>query len=207
MRDDILNFLDEKFPNARCELVYKTKFQLLIAIVLSAQTTDLKVNKVTPILFGKYQTINDLAYAKLEDVSSILLPLGLANAKAKNIIATAKIILEKYDGNIPATKEELISLPGVGVKTANVYLAEGLGINAFAVDTHVMRVSRRLRISESDNPVKIEEDLKEFFSGMNWIKLHHQFIFFGRYFCTAKKPECGNCKLKKYCKEHQNKYL
>ena len=199
MRDDILNFLDEKFPNARCELVYKTKFQLLIAIVLSAQTTDLKVNKVTPILFEKYPTIKDLADARLEDVFGILLPLGLANAKAKNIIATTKIILEKYDGNIPATKEELISLPGVGVKTANVYLAEGLGINAFAVDTHVMRVSKRLGISESDNPIKIEEDLKEFFSGMNWIKLHHQFIFFGRYFCKAKNPNCNECKLKKHC--------
>ena len=125
--------------------------------------------------------------------------------KAKNIIKTAKIILEKYNENIPTTKEELTLLPGVGVKTANVYMAEGLGINAFAVDTHVMRVSRRLGISESDNPVKIEEDLKQFFKDMNWIKLHHQFIFFGRYFCKAKKPECENCKLIKYCIMHQNK--
>ena len=204
MRKDILDFLDEKFPNAKCELVYKTKFQLLIAVVLSAQTTDLKVNKVSPILFEKYPEIIDLAQANVDEVASILLPLGLANAKAKNIIATANIILEKYDGNIPSSKEELTSLPGVGVKTANVYMAEGLGINAFAVDTHVMRVSRRLGISESDNPVKIEEDLKQFFAGMNWIKLHHQFIFFGRYFCKAKNPECINCKLRKYCIIHKN---
>ena len=200
MKQEILDFLDEKFPNARCELVYKTKFQLLIAVVLSAQTTDAKVNKITPILFTKYPTINDLANANIEDVVEILLPLGLANAKAKNIIATAKVILEQYDGNIPPMKEELIKLPGVGVKTANVYLAEGLGINAFAVDTHVSRVSRRLGISDSDNPVVIEEDLKKFFHEMNWIKLHHQFIFFGRYFCKAKNPECHNCKLKKYCR-------
>ena len=199
MKQDILNFLDEMFPNARCELHYKTKFQLLIAIVLSAQTTDLKVNLVTPILFEKYPTITDLANAKIEEVIVILNPLGLANNKAKNIIATAKVIMEKYHGDIPSTKEELVELPGVGVKTANVYMAEGLGINAFAVDTHVSRVSNRLGISKSDNPIKIEEDLKEFFHDMNWIKLHHQFIFFGRYFCKAKKPECNNCKLKKYC--------
>ena len=200
MREDILNFLDEMFPNARCELHYETKFQLLIAIVLSAQTTDLKVNNVTPILFSKYPTIKDLATANEKDVFNILLPLGLANNKAKNIIKTAKIILEKYKENIPTTKEELVMLPGVGVKTANVYMAEGLGINAFAVDTHVSRVSQRLGISDSDNPLVIEEDLKKFFAGMNWIKLHHQFIFFGRYFCKAKKPECNNCKLKEYCR-------
>lgn len=198
-KQDILNFLDEKFPNARCELHYKTKFELLIAIILSAQTTDLKVNMITPILFKKYPTISALAYANVVEVIDILKPLGLANNKAKNIIATAKVILEIYNENIPSTKEELVSLPGVGVKTANVYMAEGLGINAFAVDTHVSRVSNRLGISKSDNPLKIEEDLKEFFCDMNWIKLHHQFIFFGRYFCKAKKPECNNCKLKKYC--------
>lgn len=198
-KQDILNFLDEKFPNARCELHYKTKFELLIAIILSAQTTDLKVNMITPILFKKYPKISDLANANMEEVIEILNPLGLANNKAKNIIATAKAIHEIYNENIPSTKEELVSLPGVGVKTANVYMAEGLGINAFAVDTHVSRVSNRLGISKSDNPIKIEADLKEFFHGMNWIKLHHQFIFFGRYFCKAKKPECNNCKLKKYC--------
>ena len=199
MRQDILNFLDELFPNARCELHYKTKFQLLIAIILSAQTTDLKVNMITPILFEKYPAISDLANANVEEVCDILNPLGLANNKAKNIIATANVILEKYNGNIPSVKEELVLLPGVGVKTANVYMAEGLGINAFAVDTHVSRVSNRLGISKSDNPIKIEDDLKDFFAGMNWIKLHHQFIFFGRYFCKAKKPECNKCKLRKYC--------
>ena len=150
-------------------------------------------------IYEEFVTINDLANANIEEVIQILNPLGLANNKAKNIIATAKALIEKYDGNIPVTKEELIELPGVGVKTANVYMAEGLGINAFAVDTHVARVSNRLGISKSENPVKIEEDLKLYFHDMNWIKLHHQFIFFGRYFCKAKKPECHKCKLKKYC--------
>ena len=200
MKQDILNFLDEKFPDARCELHYKTKFQLLVAVVLSAQTTDAKVNKITPILFSKYPTIKDLALASLDEVVEILMPLGLANAKAKNIINLANIIFDKYNENIPSNKEDLILLPGVGVKTANVYMAEGLGINAFAVDTHVSRVSRRLGISDSDNPIVIEEDLKKFFHDMNWIKLHHQFIFFGRYFCKAKNPECNDCKLKKYCR-------
>lgn len=200
MKEEILNFLDEMFPNARCELHYETKFQLLIAIVLSAQTTDLKVNKVTPILFNKYKTIKELAMANEDDVIEILMPLGLAKSKAKNIIKTANILIDKYNEQIPSTKEELIMLPGVGVKTANVYMAEGLGINAFAVDTHVSRVSQRLGISNSDNPIIIEEDLKKFFAGMNWIKLHHQFIFFGRYFCKAKKPECNKCKLREYCR-------
>ena len=199
MKQDILNFLNELFFDAHCELKYENKFQLLIAIVLSAQTTDVKVNNVTPILFEKYPTIKALSEAEITEVSQILNPLGLANAKAKNIIATAKCLLEKYDGNIPVTKEELTSLPGVGIKTANVYMAEGLGINAFAVDTHVGRVSNRLGISNSPNPEKIEEDLKIFFANENWIKLHHQFIFFGRYFCKAKNPSCNKCKLKKYC--------
>ena len=199
MRQAILNYLDEMFPNARCELHYETHFQLLIAIVLSAQTTDMKVNKVTPVLFSKYKEVIDLANANLVDVTEILMPLGLANNKAKNIIATAKIIHSKYNGEIPKTKEELTQLPGVGIKTANVFMAEGLGINSFAVDTHVLRVSRRLGITRSDNPVIVEGDLKVFFKDMNWIKLHHQFIFFGRYFCKAKNPSCQECKLKRYC--------
>lgn len=200
MKNDILNFLDEKFPNARCELFYNNKFELLIAIVLSAQTTDAKVNSITPSLFNKYNTIESLANANLNEVIEILKPLGLANAKAQNIIKTAQIIHEKYHDIIPVAHEELVTLPGVGNKTSNVFRAEGLGINAFAVDTHVSRVSYRLGLTNSKDPDKIEEDLKEYFSGMNWIKLHHQFIFFGRYFCKAKNPECNNCKLKKYCR-------
>ena len=199
MRDDILAFLDELFPNARCELTYRNHFELLIAIILSAQTTDAKVNKVTPVLFGKYPTVYDLANALVLDVTLILNSLGLANMKARNIISCANHLVDRFNGEIPSNKDELISLPGVGGKTANVFMAEGLGINAFAVDTHVSRVSLRLNISKSSNPDIIERDLKNFFPNDNWIKLHHQFIFFGRYFCKAKKPECNRCKLKKYC--------
>ena len=195
---DIKNFLDELFLNARCELNYTNHFELLVAIVLSAQTTDLKVNKVTPVLFSKYPTINDLATSQLEDVVNILNPLGLANNKGKNIIKLANEILKL--GEIPHNQEGLEALPGVGRKTANVFLAEGLGINRFAVDTHVSRVAYRLKITDSLDPKVIETDLMKFFEGDNWIKLHHQFIFFGRYFCLARKPECNNCKLKKYCR-------
>ena len=199
MRQDILTYLDEMFPNAHCELIYKNHFELLIAISLSAQTTDAKVNKITPILFAKYPNALSLSNANIDDVIDILMPLGLAKNKSKNIINTSKILVEKYNGNVPHTKEELISLPGVGVKTANVFMAEGLGINAFAVDTHVSRVAQRLGISKSSNPLVIEEDLKKYFNEEDWIKIHHQFIFFGRYFCKAKNPECNNCKVKKYC--------
>ena len=199
MREEILNYLDEMFPNAHCELLYNNHFELLVAISLSAQTTDAKVNKITPILFDKFPTPNKLSDANIDDVIEILMPLGLAKTKSKNIINLSKILVDKYEGNIPHTKEELTSLPGVGVKTANVFLAEGLKVNAFAVDTHVSRVAQRLGISKSDNPIVIEEDLKRYFNENDWIKLHHQFIFFGRYFCKAKNPECNNCKVKKYC--------
>lgn len=197
-QQDILNFLDELFPNAHCELVYNNHFELLIAIILSAQTTDVKVNNITPILFSKYPTISDLANANISDVKEILMPLGLANAKANNIVKTAKIILANGE-IIPSLKEDLVKLPGVGGKTANVFLAEGLGVNAFAVDTHVSRVSNRLGISKSNDPYIIEKDLMKFFENKDWVKLHHQFIFFGRYFCKAKKPNCLECKLKEHC--------
>ena len=196
MRDKILNYLDELFPDAHCELLYNNKFELLIAIVLSAQTTDAKVNKITPILFSKYPNPSDLANAELENVIDILRPLGLAKTKAKNIIATAKMLENK---DVPNTREELMMLPGVGRKTANVFLAEGLKINAFAVDTHVLRVSNRLKITKSDDPLVVEKDLTNFFKEEDWIKLHHQFIFFGRYFCKAKNPNCKECKLKEHC--------
>ena len=196
MKDIIKNYLDELFPNAHCELIYHNHFELLIAIVLSAQTTDNKVNSITPILFKKYPTINSLANANLEDVISILKPLGLANNKAKNIIATANILKDK---ELPQSREELVKLPGVGRKTANVFLAEGLKINAFAVDTHVSRVAYRLGITKSNDPLIIEKDLTTLFLEEDWIKLHHQMIFFGRYFCKAKNPNCNECKLKEHC--------
>ena len=176
-KEFIVNTLQEMFPNASCELVYHNNFELLISIILSAQTTDKKVNSVTPLLFDKYPDAYKLMDADIKTVASIIRILGLANTKAKNIILTAKMLVEKYDGNIPNTKAELVKLAGVGVKTANVYMAEGLGMNAFGVDTHVLRVSNRLGISKSKNPLVVEADLINFFPNENWAKLHIQFIF------------------------------
>ena len=198
-KEFIVNTLQEMFPNASCELVYHNNFELLISIILSAQTTDKKVNSVTPLLFSKYPDAYKLMDADIKTVASIIRILGLANTKAKNIILTAKMLVEKYDGNIPNTKAELVKLAGVGVKTANVYMAEGLGMNAFGVDTHVLRVSNRLGISKSKNPLVVEADLINFFPNENWAKLHIQFIFFGRYHCTSRNPKCANCKFIRYC--------
>ena len=198
-KDYVIQVLNELYPNAFCELIYHNHYELLVAIMLSAQTTDKAVNKVTPILFSNYPTIESLSNANFADVLPIIKKIGLANSKTKNIIQMAQMLEEKYQGKIPCTKEELIKLPGVGTKTANVYLAVGLGVNAFAVDTHVLRVANRLGISKSDNPLQVEKDLMSFFADENWIRLHHQFIFFGRYHCKAKNPVCDACKFNEYC--------
>ena len=196
----IIDQLEIMFPNARCELHYKTKFQLLIAIILSAQTTDLKVNIITPILFEKYKTIKDLAEANIEDVKEIIKPIGMTNTKAKNIVSIAKMIHYNHHDNVPQTKEDLLKLPGVGVKTINVMFAEGFKIPAFPVDTHINRIAKRLKFAFiSDDVSDVERKLKKKIPEELWIQMHHSMIFFGRYFCKAKNPECHNCKLKKYC--------
>lgn len=196
----IQDYFDELLPNAHCELTYFNDYSLLIAIMLSAQTTDAKVNKITPILFNKYITLQDLSNANLYEVEEILKPLGLFHNKAVNVISIAKDLINKFDGKVPISKEELTSLKGVGIKTANVYRAEFLKIPEFPVDTHVRRVSLRLNLTKSNDVAVIEEDLKRLFDEENWIKLHHQFIHFGRYYCKAISPKCDGCKLKDFCK-------
>lgn len=195
----ILNTLQEMYPDAHCELNYNNHYELLVAIILSAQTTDKSVNLISKILFEKYPTWDSLSKAIKEDVVNIINPLGLASRKAINIVETAKIIVAKYDGNIPMEITKLKELPGIGFKTATVFLAEAFQINHFGVDTHVARVSKRLGLTKEEKPEKISCDLEEFFEGERFDKLHHQFIFFGRYHCKAKKPDCKNCKLKEYC--------
>jgi len=198
--------LDEMYPNAHCELNYKTFFQLLIAVMLSAQTTDNSVNKVTPKLFELFPTPFDLANAKLEDVENCIKSLGLYKNKSKNLIEMSKIIVEKYNGNIPSNKEELINLPGVGIKTASVVLVEGYKIPAFPVDTHVERISKRLGIApEKASAINVMEKLMKKYSSDKWGKLHHQMIFFGRYTCKAQKPNCHECKLIEQCRYLKNK--
>ena len=192
--------LDELYPDARCELNHRNHFELLVAVVLSAQTTDERVNSVTPFLFKKYPDARRLSKADLKDVEDIIKPIGLYHNKAVNIIKLADMLTEYYGGEVPSEREDLESLPGVGRKTANVILSNCFDVPAFAVDTHVSRVSKRLGIAEKDDdPNKIEEKLMNYFPEKYWGKLHHQFIFFGRYKCKAAKPECSDCPLKKIC--------
>ncbi|MCK5731593.1 MAG: endonuclease III [Tenericutes bacterium] len=190
------------FPNAKCELNYYKDYELLIAIMLSAQTTDVSVNKVTETLFSKYHSIEAFAKASISDLEYDIKRIGLFRNKSKNLKRIAEIVVEDHNSKIPNTQEDLEHLPGVGRKTANVFLAEYYHIPRIAVDTHVSRVSKRLGlVSENDNPTKIEEKLKKHYDESVWISLHHKFIFFGRYFCKAKKPNCSECPVIKYCKK------
>lgn len=198
--NELVSYLNELFPNARCELVHKNVFELLIAVMLSAQTTDVSVNKVTPKLFEQYPTCYDLAKADYSKVCEIIKPIGIYKNKANSIIETSKELVEKYNGIVPYTIEELTTLKGVGRKTASVVLIEGFNIPAFPVDTHIKRIANRLGLSNSDDANVVEQDLRKFFDENLWIKLHHQIIFFGRYFCTARNPKCSECKIQKYCK-------
>lgn len=192
------------FPNAGCELNYKKDYELLIAIMLSAQTTDQSVNKVTKVFFDKYHSLREISEAPITDLENTIRNLGLFRNKAKNLQKMAIKIFEKYSGSIPKTQENLESLPGVGRKTANVYLAEMHHIPRIAVDTHVSRVSIRLGFAKAgSNPKDIENKLMKLYPQDLWISLHHKLIFFGRYFCTARKPNCKECPIIEYCKMPQ----
>ncbi|MBR5369905.1 MAG: endonuclease III [Bacilli bacterium] len=195
-------YLDELFSNPKCELNYNNDYELLIAIVLSAQSTDKRVNTVTPIIFSKYNSLKALKKACLEDLESIIRPVGSFRKKASYIKNIAIILDESYNGVVPKNRDELIKLPGVGRKTANVFLSEFYNIPCIAVDTHVERVSKRLKLaSKNDDPLKIEKKLEKYFSKEDWAKRHLQLVLFGRYYCKAIKPECNTCKLKDICIE------
>lgn len=190
------------FPEAHGELNYETPFQLLIAVILSAQATDVSVNKVTPALFEVFPTPETLAEAPLEEITEKIRTIGLFRNKAKNIKACAQQLLEKFDGQVPQTREELILLPGVGRKTANVVLGDAFDIPAIAVDTHVERVSKRLRICKLNaNVIEVEETLMRKVPEELWVKTHHTMIFFGRYHCIARSPKCEKCPLLDMCQE------
>lgn len=198
--NEIIKYLDELFPNPRCELNYQKDYELLIAVMLSAQTTDKRVNMVTDTLFKKYPDLNSLATANQKDLINIIKPIGTYQKKSENIISIAKALLEKKNGIVPNDREFLESLNGVGRKTTNVVLSNLYNENCIAVDTHVSRVSKRLGIAdENDNVTVIEEKLNNFFPKEKLGRLHHQLVLFGRYHCKASKPECQNCKLKHIC--------
>lgn len=197
---NIQSFLDEKYPNVGCELKYKTDYELLIAVMLSAQTTDVAVNGVTAILFSKYNSLEKLNSASLKAIEDIIHPIGLYKNKAVRLKEIVSVLLEKFSGKVPSDKDELMTLPGVGNKTASVVRAEIFKIPEFPVDTHVLRISKRLNLAKKDDePIDAETRLKKTFEKENWIKLHHQFIHFGRTICKAQKPLCEHCKLSEFC--------
>ncbi len=188
----------EHYKGSKTELKYKNDYELLIDIILSAQCTDKRVNIITPALFEKYPDIDSLAKADLEDVKEIIKSCSFFNNKAKNIIEMAKKVKNEYNGKIPREHKELIKLPGVGNKTANVFLIELEGANKMAVDTHVFRVTHRLGITDAKNVTETEKDLvKAFKTDLN--ELHQAFVLFGRYICTAKNPKCDKCFVTDFC--------
>ncbi len=194
--------LDTLFPKPRCELIYHTDYELLMAIVLSAQSTDKRVNMVMPILMEKYPSLEKLKEAKIEDLESIIRPVGSFRRKAFYIKEIARIVWDEYNGVVPKEREILETFPGVGRKTINVFLSEYYDIPAIGVDTHVERVSKRLGLaSKNDDVLKIENKLMKVFPKEKWARLHLQLVLFGRYHCKAIKPECSNCKLIDICKE------
>ena len=200
--EEILEHLDEMFPDAHCELNHRNAFEMAVAVILSAQTTDASVNRVTPALFEKYPDAASLAEADLSDIEQTIASLGLYRNKARSIKGFARAVSKEYDGIVPSTMKELTTLPGVGRKCANVIMSECWGLPALAVDTHVSRIARRLRLAKEDDGVDdIERKLKRRVPRERWTKTHHQMIFFGRYRCHARNPECTDCPFTGVCRE------
>ena len=201
----IIDYLDELYPDARCELNYKKDYELLIATVLSAQCTDKRVNEVTKVLWQKYD-IFSLAKADRKEIERIIRPVGSFTKKASYLISIAQSLVKDYNGTVPNNREYLESLPGVGRKTCNVVLSNLYDLPAIAVDTHVERVSKRLRLAyQKDSVWQVEQKLMKKLPKEKWSRLHHQLVLFGRYNCKAMKPECDECKLKNYCSYYQKK--
>jgi len=199
----ILSYLEEMFPNPKCELEYTKDYELLIAVALSAQTTDKKVNSVTKVLFEKYPSLNDLKNASVEDIHFIIKATGFKK-KAFFVKEIATILVDKYNGAVPSVREDLESLPGVGRKTANVVLSELFNVPAIAVDTHVERVSKRLGIAKYNDSVQdVEKKIMRKFPKEQWCKLHLQLVLFGRYKCKAINPDCLDCKFRELCKNRR----
>ena len=202
MTSRVEEYLDYLFPNPKCELNYNTDYELLIAIMLSAQSTDKRVNSVTPIIFNRYSTLEALKDASISDLEDIIRPVGSFRKKAAYTKEIARILVDEFNGQVPTDREKLESFPGVGRKTVNVFLSEFYNYPAIAVDTHVERVSKRLKLAAlNDDVLKIEKKLMKKFDKSLWAKRHLQLVLFGRYHCKAVKPECDNCRLKDICRE------
>jgi endonuclease-3 len=196
----ILKALDDLYPAATCALHHKNAWQLLVATILSAQCTDKRVNEVTPGLFAKYPRIEDFANANQAELAQDIRQTGFFNNKSKSLIGAARAVLTKFDGQVPRTMEEMLTVPGAARKTANVVLGTAFGIpSGVVVDTHVQRVSRRLDLTKHEEPVKIEQDLMKTLPQDRWILFSHQVIHFGRNICEARKPKCPECPLDPIC--------
>ena len=199
----LFSYLDEKYPDAHCELVYSKDYEFLMAVMLSAQTTDKSVNQATAVLFKKYPTLEALASADLDDVRFIIRHLGMFQIKAQNLIKITNILLKQYGGKVPTDPDALLAMPGVGNKTKNCVLGELYNEPLLAVDTHMQRVAKRLGIAdEKDSVEKIEQKYMSIIPRERVVKTNHQIIWFGRYFCKAMSPECAKCKIKEFCKNH-----
>lgn len=199
-KEIFVNYLKEMFPNPKCELQFNSNFQLLVAVILSAQCTDKRVNMVTKEMFKKYPNCQDYANMEIETLERIIKPCGFYHNKAKSIIETSKTLLEKYNGEVPQDFDELQSLRGVGRKTANVMHSVAFNKDAIAVDTHVFRVSNRVGLVNTKTPLECEKALMQEFDKSMWSELHYLLVLFGRYHCKAIKPNCENCAIKNICK-------
>ena len=188
-----------KYPYAHAELDFRNPFELLVATVLSAQTTDVTVNQVTRVLFARYPDARSLAEADPEDLETILKPTGFFRAKSRNVIALCTRLVDEYNGEVPGRLEDLVTLPGVGRKTANVVLGNGFGVPGISVDTHFARLASRFGWTKSDDPVQIENDVAELFDRKDWTMVSHRVIFHGRRVCHARKPACGACPVANWC--------
>ena len=196
----ILAGLDAAYPGATCELNYSSAFQLLIATILSAQCTDVRVNQVTSELFKRYSKPEDFAYASPSELEKEIRPTGFFRNKTKSIVGASKGLIERFGGEVPRTMEEILTLPGVARKTGNVVLGTAYGIaSGIVVDTHVIRLSKRLDLTRNDDPKKIEQDLMKVIPENKWIKFSHQLIWHGRRVCAARKPKCAECNLESLC--------
>lgn len=201
---EVIKLLEIMYPNAHCELDYTTPFELLIATILSAQCTDKRVNQVTKVLFENYNTPEAIISMGEEKLQEAIKSCGFYNNKSKNILGACQKILHEFEGEVPNTIEDLMKLPGVGKKTANVVGSNAYGIPAIAVDTHVFRVSKRIGIAQGENPDQVEESLMKNLPKKYWILGHHLLIFHGRYQCTARSPKCESCGISKYCTYYKN---
>ena len=201
--DLCLDILEKTYPDAHCELEHESPFELLVATILSAQCTDVRVNKVTSEMFKKYKEPEDFAYMDIKKLEGLIKECGLFRNKAKNIKASSSVILEDYNGEVPNTISELMKLPGVGKKTANVVASTAFGVPAIAVDTHVFRVSNRIGFVHEKNVLDTERALQNKIDKSRWTKAHHLFIFHGRRCCTARNPKCESCTINKFCRYYE----